>query len=448
MVPSKQLLHLLGPILDDAEVRRTQLETPGTMSLTKIITVEVSPSKSTLAFDVLEPSKVVIESQLNTEYGLAAPVKTMTITTEPVDEATVPSLVDDATSSGLPSEDSQFIDSENYATTSSDRSRSVDFDGSGNYLLCSHRGRSVRSRTRSSAHSLELSVSTTSSGSDEDIAVEASTTSRSGPAIKRPTALIKSGSKGHRASFDQVESREISSTDDTDGSIDQNTKGRGRGSSRWSESEDTLLRSMKEGGKTWADIATALGRGKQEVRLRFKNIQSVSRKADKMDRSPDKHNSGGKASSLKKSGKRRSRAQKKLTLDLPRRLENQSTSATTDSTESEAQQQMYLQDQIRENLYPPYLSLQEDNHLTKRDCAVLATVDSKMKRGKWLEMQANFFNVTGKMVPISVFRDKCEASEAQERDEIRERKIKSWTAGLDCSEQLDPNLPCQFEQYA
>ena len=417
------------------------------MSLTKIITVEASPRKSTLAFDVLEPSKVVIESQLNTEHGLVAPVRAMTISTEPVDEATVPSLVDDATSSGMPSENSQFIESENDGTTSSGRSRSVDFDPSENYLLCSHRGRPAHSRPSSSAYSLELSVSTTSSGGDDDIAAGASNTSTTELVIKGRTASTKRGSKGHRASIGQVWSEENSSTDNSVNSTSQKTEGRRRKSSRWNESQDTLLRSMKEGGETWADIVAALGRGKQEVRLRFKEIQSASQKRDRMDRSPDKHNAGGKDSSPKKSSKRHSRAYKKLTPGLSRRLENQCTSATTDSTESETQQQMYLQDQIRKNLYPPYLSLQEDDHFTKRDCAVLATVDSKMKRGKWLEMQANFFNVTGKMVPISVFRDKCEAFEAQKRDEIRERKIKSWKDGLEYTEQLDPNLPCQFEQY-
>lgn len=416
------------------------------MSLTKVITVEISPSKSTLAFDVLEPSKVVIESQLNTEYGLAAPSRTMAITAETVDYATVPSLVGDATSSGIPSEDSQFIESEDYATTSSGRLRSVEFDGSENYLLCSHRGRSVCSRAKSSAHSLDLSVSTTSSGSDEDIVAEVSTTFRSKRAIKKPTASAKRGSKGHMASIDQVESREGSSTGDTDGSIGQKTKGQGRAGSRWSESQDALLRNMKKGGETWADIATVLGRGKQEVRLRFKDIQAIGQKGIKVDRSLSNPNVGGKASFQKKSSKMRSRAPKKSTLDLPRCFGDQSTSVTTDSTGSEAQQQMYLQKQIRENLYPPYLSLQDDDHFTKRDCAVLATVDSKMKRGKWLEMQANFFNVTGKIIPISVFRDKCEASEAEEREEIRKRKIKSWKASLDCSEQLDPNQPFQFEQ--
>lgn len=447
MVAPKQPLYPLGPILSEARARRNLVKPPNTMSLPKVITVETSPSKYTLAFDVLEPTKVVIESQLNTEHGIAVPVRTMTITTEPVDEFAVPSLVDDATSSGIPSEDGQLIESENDATTSSGRSRSVDFDGSENYLLCTHRGRSVRSRTRPSAHSLNRSVSTTSSGGDEDVAAGASTTSRSESVIKKPTASAKRGSKGHRASLDQGGSGESSPNGDTDDSTGKNTRGRGRGSSRWSESQDALLRSMKEGGETWADIATALDRGKQEVRLRFKDIQAVNRRGSKVDRFTGRHNLRDKASFPKKTSKRHSQAHKKSTLDLSRRLGNHSTSATTDSTDSEAQQQMYLQDQIRENLYPPYLSLQEDDHFTKRDCAVLATVDSKMKRGKWLEMQANFFNVTGKMVPISVFRDKCEASEAEEREEIRERKIKSWKAGLDCSVQLDPNRPCQFEQH-
>lgn len=430
------------------------------MSYPKVITLEVSPSKSTLSFDVLEPSKVVMETQPSTNYNFTTPSRAMNIVTKHVDDDAVPSLVDDATSSGMPSEDSLAIDSEDDGTYSSGYSRLGDVDGSADFALAGHRGRAVHSETRSSRRDPVLSVSTTSSGSDDDADIEDSTASKSRSVFKKSTAPARrgrkegkggkdgkdgKGRKGSKGSAAHGESDRSPSTSDTDDSIPQHTGRRSHRTSRWTDSHDALLKNMKEGGETWASIATALGRGKKEVQQRFKEIKADGK--ERAEKRPRKKNAraGDKSSSPKKSSKKSSQTHRKSMPHLSWSSEDDSTSASLgpESLDSDAQEQIYLQDQIRENLYPPYLSLEEDDLFTKRDCEVLATVDSKMKRGKWLEMQANFFNVTGRMVPISVFRDKCEAAEAEERERIREAKIKSWKAGLDHSAQFDPNEPCQ-----
>lgn len=136
--------------------------------------------------------------------------------------------------------------------------------------------------------------------------------------------------------------------------------------------------SMKAGGETWSLISDVLGKSKQKVQQRYKKLVR-------------KHGAMYGSSS--------------------------------EDDESEVQKQLHIQQQIRDNLHPPRLSFEHNDYFTKRDCKVLAKVDNKMKRGKLLEMQANFLNATGRLVPVSVFRDKCEAAEARQRALAREVKI-------------------------
>lgn len=424
------------------------------MALPNVITLEISPRKSTLSFEVLEPSKIVIESQPNASYSTTPPLRTMSLSTEPVDDATVPSLVGDATYSRIPSENSLRIDSEDGETHFSGRSRHYGDDSGTKSVQASHRGHTSHSHTGSSEHGFHLSISTLASRNDDDANVVASTTSESDLAIKKSTVFTTRESKGYKGrtvrkrGIARRKNNESPPTSSSDASATETTDKPHHAGSRWAESEDALLRSMKEGGETWATIATALGRGKKDVQLRFKEFKTSKEGRGRMSESSRKPatRAGVRAWSSKNSSKRCSRDHHKPTPHFSRNswVGYMSDSPDPESVDSEAQQQIYLQDQIRENLYPPYLSLKDDDHFTKRDCEVLATVDSKMKRGKWLEMQANFFNVTGKMVPVSVFRDKCGAAEAEERERIREAKIESWKAGLDFTVQYDPNEPFQI----
>ncbi|KAH6892013.1 hypothetical protein B0T10DRAFT_282801 [Thelonectria olida] len=107
----------------------------------------------------------------------------------------------------------------------------------------------------------------------------------------------------------------------------------------------------------------------------------------------------------------------------PAAASDKSSSALTDfgyGDEEHRRQMRYLQDHVYEAMYPPEIHPQPDAHLSKRDCRLLSLIDSKQKRSKWLEMQANFFNVTGRMVPLDVIRDKCESAEEAERPKTRQ----------------------------
>ncbi|KAG5772100.1 hypothetical protein H9Q72_001596 [Fusarium xylarioides] len=102
----------------------------------------------------------------------------------------------------------------------------------------------------------------------------------------------------------------------------------------------------------------------------------------------------------------------------------------------EKQQQMkHLQEHVYGAMYPPHIYPQPNAYLVKRDCALLATIDSKYKRSRWLEMQANFYNVTGQMIPLVSFKARFEraGAEKSERSKTRElekrmNKVEDWIA--------------------
>lgn len=99
-------------------------------------------------------------------------------------------------------------------------------------------------------------------------------------------------------------------------------------------------------------------------------------------------------------------------------------------------QMRYLHDHIYKEMYPAEIHPQPDAYLSQRDCDLLATIDSKYKRSRWLEMQANFYNATGRMVPLEAIRDRCERAEAEEEDrsaarklERRIKRVETWIDG-------------------
>jgi hypothetical protein len=367
-----------------------------------------------------------MESELSISHKLSEPLSTIVVTTRPSNDTVVPFLIDDTASSGMPSEGSHDSGSSYPGSTSCGRSQSDnDVDSSD---IVDDRGRSARYYAGRSGRRTERSASV-SSGDYGRYYRQNRKTSRSRLASSRRVSddnVRSCRTNSHVVDKGRSESSPL--TEVRGRSAVKNTATRrrsvGRRGDRWTRSEDAILKGMKEGGETWTSIATTLGRGRKVVQQRYKTI-TTSRE----------HDSDDVESGRDKGYKKRSRAQKRPMPCRSLSYESSSSSVETDSVDSEEEQQLYLQEQIRNHLYPPYLSIEADDHFTRRDCEVLATIDSKMKRGRWLEMQANFFNATGRMVPISVFRDKCEAAEL---DRIREAKIKSWTAGLDESEQIDP----------
>ncbi|KAL2676673.1 hypothetical protein Neosp_010437 [[Neocosmospora] mangrovei] len=76
-------------------------------------------------------------------------------------------------------------------------------------------------------------------------------------------------------------------------------------------------------------------------------------------------------------------------------------------------------------LYPPEIHPQPDKDFCKKDCELLGSIDAKYKKSRWLEMQANFYNVTGRLIPPETIRAKCERAEAEQADKEARRAKKA-----------------------
>ncbi|KAM4055949.1 hypothetical protein HRG_002874 [Hirsutella rhossiliensis] len=297
----------------------------------------------------------------------------------------------------------------------------------------------------------------------------------------------------------------------------------------WSISEDCLLRSMKESKDNlpWADIGTALGRTKNDVRARWVVIRDqpaqfayseeasgeeqessiqqspgTSKPSKKPAKAPDETPSAVSdesqaasepAKNAKSKGKGKAAAPTKWHKGQRNdkvAMENKSArskaaeanererdilsgeEASSESSgplgdeeddddddddagglhygwpESKCQDVRYLRNHVYPELYPGMIQPEPDEFFGEHDCAVLAAVDSKYKRSRWLEMQANFYNVTGRMVPLYLIRDKCERAEREsaEREQPSSRaggrwqRVESWVDGVQDGDLEDPAL--------
>ena len=96
---------------------------------------------------------------------------------------------------------------------------------------------------------------------------------------------------------DNTTSGNVESSEQTDKeSTDADTKGEDSSNvdakksapndSGWTLSEDHLLRSLKEGGETWAAICSGLNKGKKDVRARWNIIKDQPRPSDADETDP------------------------------------------------------------------------------------------------------------------------------------------------------------------
>jgi hypothetical protein len=154
----------------------------------------------------------------------------------------------------------------------------------------------------------------------------------------------------------------------------------------WTPSQDAIILSMKEGDETWASIGKAIGRGKKDVQKRWKELSAESRSIHIAVDTSD-----GDGASAE---------------DNVRRRATSSSGQTDDSSE----QQRKIVDMLAAQCGEPGKSVGEkmvaDENFSALDCQVLSLLEVKHKVQRWLELQAGFFNATGRMVPVEMLRRK------------------------------------------
>ncbi|KAM0558419.1 hypothetical protein ACHAPJ_004609 [Fusarium lateritium] len=375
---------------------------------------------------------------------------------------------------------------------------------------CTGKGRHVKVVSSSEAETSENAETTESAG---DETTEESQSS-SVKANKNKNRNKKKGKAAKAKSSTENESSAQTEEASTDAGTSNKSSKASNVDPNWSISEDCRLRSMKEAGETWNFIANSLCKSKNDVRARWKVLQSQTTTSEptteaetgnttteaetegetnpEEDKTDDQENEEskeedeeedeeeeasskgkikgkakgkgkGKANNAKtetktnssvnnkwhkgtrnakvatenKKAKARAKAKnsEKSASSIASGGEASVESPNVESSESssrfgygdpEKQKEMkYLQDHIYKELYPAEIHPEPDTYLGKRDCELLATIDSKYKRSRWLEMQANFYNVTGRMVPLEAIRARCERAEAEKEERAASRKLES-----------------------
>lgn len=182
--------------------------------------------------------------------------------------------------------------------------------------------------------------------------------------------------------------------------------------STWSISEDALLRAMKEAndGLSWVDIGTSLNRTKGDCKARWKAIKdlptpittdletnteasaSVANKEEPTEKGVDQETGETKAAPDPQTGDRDD--------SIP-------TGPEASQLLQYQQQREYWREHIASHLYPDSVQIDPDGYFSKSDCDVLRLADAQYRSMRWLEVQARFYNETGRMVPLEVIRKKC-----------------------------------------
>ncbi|KAK1968429.1 hypothetical protein LY78DRAFT_701539 [Colletotrichum sublineola] len=110
-------------------------------------------------------------------------------------------------------------------------------------------------------------------------------------------------------------------------------------------------------------------------------------------------------------------------------------------------QERYIRRHVNPALYPPIsyplmpppnavCPPSDEDKRQRRNDKILASLVSRREATKWLEMQANFYNVTGRMVPLHMIKARCEAEEGRSKV----LGVRNWAASVaNGDELLDPN---------
>lgn len=216
----------------------------------------------------------------------------------------------------------------------------------------------------------------------------------------------------------------------------------------WTPSQDAMLMAMKEGGEPWKAIVAALGKSKKDCVARFKILQknkeadstaagasapppaptlapaapvSVNTATVVASPSPAKASpvktSPTKTSTAKQSKKSKAKGKGKAASITPAPVDSPSDAGSGYSVDEHMERSSILEEeteQMLSRLYSAYSGryssqIKSDPNFSALDCRVLGVLEAKKKAEHWMELQAAFFNITGRMVPIELIKEKMGA---------------------------------------
>jgi hypothetical protein len=204
----------------------------------------------------------------------------------------------------------------------------------------------------------------------------------------------------------------------------------------WTPSQDAMLTAMKQGGEPWKAIVAALGKSKKDVVARWKLLVKNKNADATSAAGPSAPPPGpvpspaalavntvvvpsprpfptGALPRYVSSSKRSKQSKGKGKAPRP-------TSASSGVSVDEALEAGQIHEEEMEamlqHLYSAYAGqyssqLRPDAAFSELDCRVLSLLDAKNRAEKWMGLQAAFYNVTGRMVPVALLREKMGGGE-------------------------------------
>ncbi|KAI0426161.1 hypothetical protein F5Y09DRAFT_345948 [Xylaria sp. FL1042] len=227
------------------------------------------------------------------------------------------------------------------------------------------------------------------------------------------------------------EIKKMATTDDSSDSIPE-----------WTREDDSLICILKSKDKSWAEIGKILQRRRRQCQKRYRKLTAHARelgitKAELADlyidkdkaaelaakeSGKDKTDHSTSASASKSKGKGKGKGKKVASSSgSSSGSDNDNNNADTEESEDEEEhweevdmvaehwaQRRYLYDTMYSEMYPDQKVLRPDRFYSESDCRVLAGLEARYRANKWLYIQADFCNATGRMVDGKILKAKFE----------------------------------------
>jgi len=193
-----------------------------------------------------------------------------------------------------------------------------------------------------------------------------------------------------------------------------------------SDSDDDDEEEEEEEEETYYVKRTKAKKGRGIVRaVQTKKTPNNYKKGNSNAKEDTHHKSYSHSNSNSNSNKKTNNKKKKITKKRVVVSSSSSPSSDSDSdsdSESETQQanlgrggdfaseywaqRRYFYDNVQHGMYPEQKVLRPDRFFSESDCRILSGLEAKFRADKWLHIQADFCNATGRMVDAEVLKRK------------------------------------------
>lgn len=268
-------------------------------------------------------------------------------------------------------------------------------------------------------------------GADEDVEATTTEAEKTG---EETTDVEQTGDE-------TTDAENAEKTDDQkDESADANKSNdheKGKDNDAWTEETDTQLWKLKDESKTWAEIHEIMGKGKSGLKDRYKHLKSIDFKIPEEPTNtakPDDNNNEKKddaadvandfmarASAFVEKQMEAAAAKNKPHSARSKKGSNHQPSPTPSfigynafDPGTNAYIAQYSRNLLAEANAGRRRIPESDEVFDEDDCILLALADSRRRENRWLDIQADYYNVTGRMVPLEVLRWKLAAGQEPE----------------------------------